>query len=93
MANYIYSTHLFKAGASVINGPVDNDANLTDFETNHKASATDISDIVIQELTFETNKTYDEFEALITGDIDWTDVKYIEQPDHYELYIVTISPL
>ena len=93
MANYIYTTQLFKEGTSVINMPVDNATNRTDFEDNHKASANDISDIVIQELTFETAKSYDDFVALITGDIAWSDVKYIDRPCRYELYIVTVSPL
>ena len=93
MANYIYSTHIYKENAEVINENPNNATWLADFETNHKATAEDISGIVIQELTFDIDGDYSTFVDYINGDITWDDVKYIEQPDHYELYIVTISPL
>ena len=93
MANYIYNTYLFKAGASVIDEDPDNATNLADFETNHKAAAQDVSDIIIQELTFDTFESYTTFESYINGDITWADVKYIDRPDRYELYIATTSAL
>lgn len=74
--------------------PADEAAKVSDFETNYKAPAVKIDDIVVQATTFETIKTYDQFKALIDGvTITWGDVKYAKEDKAYDIYLLTDSPL
>jgi len=85
---YLHRTTIYKNISNVIGAPVDNDVNKTDFETNHKSSVVPISAIELFETTFLVDKTYAGFEALLTGDISWTDVKMIDNEDEYILNLL-----
>lgn len=84
----LYTMTLFKSTNNVIGAPSDNDVNKTDFETNDKSLAVKIDAIEIVETTFIINKTYTQFEALITAPITWADVKYLEDDRKYTCYLI-----
>jgi len=65
----------------------------TDFETNHKSTAIKVDALTILETTFRIDKTYTQFDALITGDYTWADVKFIDDGQKYTMYIISSSPL
>jgi hypothetical protein len=92
MANYIYTTDLFKPTGGVVGAP-DDTVNLTDFSNNYKSSAIQINDLTIQETSFAIEKSYTDFKNLITSPYDWGDVKYIETPRVCSLYLVTSEAL
>jgi len=80
MAEYIYTTEAHAADA-------------TDFVTNYKSSALEITQITIAQTAFTITKTYTDFKALVATPIDWGDVKFIQVRDNYELYLVSESEL
>lgn len=66
-----------------------NNADKTDFETNFKSQAKQVDSLIIAETTFEVNKTYAQFKAIIDGvTITWADVKYTETEGGYRLYLL-----
>ena len=66
----------------------------TDFETNFKSSALSVSSVEIAENTAEIIKSYTGFKTLIDGTtITWADVRYVTETDHYDLYLITDTPL
>lgn len=67
-------------------------ADKTDFETN-KASALQAQDVIFAETTFLVQKSYTDFKALIVSPLAWSDVKYIQYANYYELYVTSESPL
>jgi hypothetical protein len=85
----LYKTTLFKSTVNVIGAPADNDVNKTDFETNDKALASKVSDVMLASTTFIVDKTYVEFEALLTPPLTWADVKYLEDERKYVCYLLT----
>lgn len=86
---YLYKTTIYKITDNVVGIDVgQNDTDKTDFDNNRKSSAIKIDNIVLAELTFEVEKTYTNFSALITGGILWSDVKYTQSDKKYELYLL-----
>jgi len=95
MTEYIYKTILYRDTTNVIGLNVtQNNIDLADFEANYKASSTSVDSIVIMETTFQIDKTYTQFKALVDGaTILWSDVRFVKDPQKYCLYLVTDSPL
>ena len=91
--SYLYKTYLYKDESKVSPVPENNTEDLADFEDNHKADAMEITELVLAETVFSTDKSYSEFDALITGGILWSDVKYIEDEIFYELSLLSDTPL
>jgi hypothetical protein len=85
----LYMTTLFKSTDNVIGAPADNDVNKTDFETNDKPLATKVDEVSLMTTTFIINKTYTQFEALLSPPLTWADVKYIEDDRKYTCYLLT----
>ena len=90
MANYLHKSALFKITDNVASIDIaQNDADKTDFETNFKTQAKQVDSLIIAETTFEVNKTYAQFKAIVDGvTITWADVKYTETEGGYRLYLL-----
>ncbi len=90
MAYYLHKSALFKVTDNVASIDIaQNDADKTDFETNFKSQAKQVDSLIIAETTFEVNKTYAQFKAIIDGvTIAWADVKYTETEGGYRLYLL-----
>ena len=93
MADYLYNTVLYNDTTNVANVPEDNDANSTDFDTNHSADVPVVDNVTIATTTFIFDKTYSEFEALIADPIEWTDVKRYPLDNRCILYIISNTEL
>lgn len=93
MADYIYKTAVFKNIDNVIDPPVDWETTKTDYENNHRASTVKVSDVQILATSFEINKSFTDFDALITSPFDWGDVKEVELPNRYILYLISSESL
>jgi hypothetical protein len=91
--NYLYKTFLYTDTTNVIPIPSGNNANVTDFETNYKDDAVQVTDIQLAETTFIQEKTYSDFKDLISDPIEWSDVKFIEKQNHYELNLLSQNAL
>lgn len=90
MANYLHKSALFKNTDNVASiDAAQNDVDKADFESNFKSQAKNIDSLIIAETTFEVNKTYAEFKAIVDGvTITWADVKYTETEGGYRLYLL-----
>ena len=88
---YLYKCILYKNPQSL--GIPDNShaANITDFETNHKSTATEVSGVTTGEFTYETEGTYSWFDGTVVDgvDIEWSDAKFIEDNCKYVLIVQT----
>ena len=94
MADYLYNTVLYTDKTGVADVPADNDANLADFNTNHSADVPVVDDVTIATTTFIFDKTYSDFEAIISDPIEWTDVKcYDTGGNRHILYIISNTEL
>ena len=93
MANYLYKTVLYTSTTNVANVPADNATNLTDYENNNQSSTVKVDDLQISETTFVIDKSYDDFDALITTPFDWGDVKEHAHGNKYELFLISTSSL
>jgi hypothetical protein len=91
---YIYTTSIYKDTTNVFG--IDITANTTaktDFETNFKATAILVQDIIFAETSIVIVKTYTQFKALIDGTvITWADVKYVDE-GFYDLHLLSGTPL
>lgn len=89
---YLYKTIIYKntdnVGGLTLAERTQMALNKTDFETNHKATAIKVDEIILAETTFEIEKTYAQFEALLTGDLTWADVKYKEIDNIYVINLL-----
>lgn len=91
---YLYNTTIYKDTTNVLGLDVtQNNLDKADFETNYKSSVYLISKISILETTVEIDKTYTQFKALIVNPILWSDVKMVEETNHYDLYLLSANPL
>lgn len=89
---YLYKHTIYKITDNVIGLNVtENNTNKTDFETTHKSATDKVTQIDLFETTYIVLKTYTDFEALITGEVTWADVKLIEDSDKYELNLISGS--
>ena len=90
---YIYHTTIFTDLTNVVGAPASSASDKSDFEINYKASTYPITDIQIAETSMEVEKTYSQFKALVASPILWTDVKRIDDTNHYDLYLLSENPL
>lgn len=95
MADYLYHCYIYHDINNVLGiVPADEAANVADFETNYKNQAVKIDDIIINQTTFDTVKTYTQFKSLIDGTtITWGDVKFAKEDKAYDIYLLTNSPV
>lgn len=90
---YIYTTTLYKDTTYVVNASASNDTDLSDFTTNHKASALAVTEVQVAETSFIIQKTYSDFDALVVSPRSWADVKYLETERSYKLYLISDNAL
>lgn len=90
---YLYKTKIYYDTTNVIDAPADNDTNLSDFNNNHKSSALLVDDVSVAETTFILEKSYSDFDALVSDPITWEDVKYIDDGISYNLFLTSSNPL
>ncbi|MCK5295261.1 MAG: hypothetical protein KAJ75_00095 [Alphaproteobacteria bacterium] len=95
MANYLYKTVLYKTnGGEVLDVPASNATDLSDFETNNKDDVVAVTAVIPAETTFEIWEGYSDFDAYLDDvSFSWTDVKCIETPIYYELYLMSSNAL
>ena len=93
MADYIYKTSLY-TDTSVVSGvPATNTADLADFTTNHAGDVVDIDELTIAETSFQIEKSYEDFDALVDTPYSWTNVRCWTDHNSKHLYLVATSPL
>lgn len=91
---YLYRTTIWKDPVS-LNLPASDitqhQNNKADFETSYKTSAKKVAALYLGELVFEIERTYQEFKTQIVNNIDrtWTDAKYQEKDDRYNIYFAS----
>ena len=92
---YIYTTTIIKDTTNTIGyNPTAESAAKSDYETNFRSLTVKVNDLVVAETSFEIDKTYTDFKALIDGTtIKWSDVKEMNGGNIYELHLITESPL
>ena len=93
MANYLYKTTIYKNEGGVVGIDPDNSTNLSDYENNHQADTMKVDELQLAETTFAVVISYATFDGYITTPYDWGDVKEDESDRHYDLYLITGSPL
>jgi hypothetical protein len=94
MAQYLYKTIIYTNDTNVIGlDTTQNASDVADYENNNQASTVKVSNVQVAETTFLTELDYTDFDALITGDYSWDDVKEADHETHYELYLITSSPI
>ena len=89
MSNYLYKTTIFIDTSNLIN--IDNSQNnidKLDFETNFKSQSLLIDEIVSMDMSFIISKTYSDFKALIVTPLNWSDIKYIQGGNKYQLFLL-----
>ena len=92
MPNYLYKTILFKNTDDVIGFLPSNNADKQEFENNYKSQAQPVNDLTLAETTFEVEKSYTDFKALLVQLIKtWPDVTYKENNKKYELNLLINS--
>lgn len=92
MPNYLYKTALFKDTDDVIGFSPSNDADKQDFENYFKSQAQTVNDLTLAETTFEVEKSYADFKALLVQLVKtWSDVTYKENNKKYELNLLINS--
>lgn len=92
MPNYLYKTTLFKTTDDVIGFSPTNDSDTQDFENNFKVQAQPVNDLMLAETTYEIEKSYSDFKALLAQLIKtWSDVTYKETNKKYELNLLVNS--
>jgi hypothetical protein len=89
---YIYRATIYKLPSPVLGVP-SSAGDLVDFETTYKVQAQAISNMVIAETAFVTDKSWSAFKALVASPLTWGDVKYTESATLYELAIATENPI
>ena len=93
--SYTYKTILYKNPDALGLTANSHEANITDYEANHKSDGTEISSMTIGELDFETDGDYSWFNGTVVDgtNINWSDVKYIEDNVKYILIVSTTDPI
>ena len=86
---YLHRTTIYKDTANVIGAPADNASNKTDFENNFKASAIAVTEVTLQETTYEQDSSWAQFKTAITSPYTWADVKYIDKDNYYSIFMLT----
>lgn len=70
-----------------------NAADITDFETNYKATALLVNSVNLAETTFEIDKTYTQFKALVVSPLTWANIEYTEDSVKYIFNLLSDDPL
>ena len=86
---YLYRTTLFKPNITVLGLSASNDADRTDFENNYKSTAAKTDAIIIAETTFISELSFVSFKAKIIVPILWSDVKYLDDSEKYQLNLLS----
>lgn len=89
---YIYRTQIYKNPNSIIGAPIDA-GDLAEFEGTYKAQAVPVSGVVVAETSFVIDNSWDVFKARIVSPLSWSDVKYTEEVNRYEMVLVTENPI
>jgi len=95
---YLYKKTIYRGYGNIVGlsdaQKTQNDADLSDFDTNHKTAATKVDEIIIAETTVITDLSYSQFEGKIDGvNILWSDVKFLQNADRYELNLISETEL
>jgi len=89
---YLYKTNLYKKPNEVAGLTDEEKTQMVldeqDFTNTQKATATEVDEVVISETTFVISKDYNWFKTK-----GFTDVKYTEGDDEYQLAILTATEL
>ena len=87
---YLYKALVYKTPQVL--GLTDNShaADITDFEDNHKSDATLVTTVTIAETTFEIDKSYTDFKALVSA---WSGVEYTEDNAKYTFNLLSDTAL
>ena len=86
---YLHQTIIYRVTDNLYGIDItQNNLDKTDYETNHKASVTEVSDITIAETTIRQDVTYAVFEGLMNG-ITWADVLAMTTNNKYVLSILS----
>ena len=94
MAQYLYHTYIYKDLTNVYGANNSQETtNKTDFETNYKSQCVEVTDIVPGETMYDIVETYPDFKAKVTGDYSWSDVRYAEEGQTYDIYLLTSNPI
>lgn len=93
MADYIYKTTLFHQTSDVAGIPSTNTADLLEFMNNHRSEVIDVSGLVVGQISFDLEKSYQDFDDLIVAPIEWGDVKCVVGLKSFDLYLITNEPL
>lgn len=94
MASYIYKTILYTNTSDVVGlDETQNNADLSDYQTNHQSDTVKIDSLALAETSFLIDKTFADFDSLITGVFDWTDVRHLAIQNQIELYLLSANPL
>ena len=93
MANYIYKTSIYHDTTGVIGVPGSNTADLADFVANHMGTCLPVTNVQVAETSFELDKTYTQFDALVDTPYSWSDVKCITTEKAHQLYLITSNPI
>ena len=93
MADYLYYTALYTDTDGVSGVPEDNATNLADFEDNHAGDVPHVDDVTVATTTFIFDKSYSDFEDLISDPITWGDVKCYDINNRHLLYIISNTEL
>ena len=94
MVEYVYMCQVFFNPKNVVGvNEAQELLDAADFEDNYKADTIPISEFAMLNNSFEITKSYADFKDLITGGIEWTDVKCLTNHKCYCLYLITTNPL
>ena len=90
---YLYKTVTYHDTNNVVTVPVDNTTDNADFVANNKASAIEVSELVVSETTFVTEMSYGDFDTLVEANASWASVKYTVGVHDYTMYLISSSAL
>ena len=95
MADYIYDCTILKDQTNTYGFDLTAEAaNKTDYENNYQSQTVKVNDLIVSETSFEIDKTWAQFKALIDGvNLTWADVKEGIVGKSYELHLITNSLL
>lgn len=94
MASYLYRTDLYTDTSKVTGINIStNNANLSEYQSDHQSQTEKISDLTIAETTFVTEISWAVFHGAIVSPLTWADVKEAILSNRLTLYLITDNPL
>jgi len=89
MSVMVHQTTIYINCENVIGvDPTEEATKVADFENNYKSSATQVSYVQIEETAFIDDNSYADFKGHVSS---WSDVKYTEKSNRYDLYLVVTA--